>query len=76
VVTESASKKEAVIPGSPACKAGLKEGDIIIKAEEKKICQENTLEDILQGFKIGEKIELKVIRGKNTIPIKIKIGYL
>jgi serine protease Do len=76
IVTESSSKQEAVIPGSPAHKTGLKEGDIITEAENQKISEENTLEDILHSFKIGEKISLKIIRGKNKIQTKIEIGYM
>ena len=75
IVTESSSKQEAIVPGSPAKKAGLKEGDIITEAGNKKISEENTLEDILQTFKIGEEISLKIIRGKKKISSKIKIGH-
>lgn len=51
--------KEAVVPNSPADRAGLKEGDIILEVGGEKLSQQNLLEDVLQKFKPGDKIELK-----------------
>lgn len=60
----------AVVPGSAADKAGVKEGDIILEIEKEKITQKNPLEDILQKFKIGQTIELKILRDKKEITLK------
>ena len=54
--------KQAVIPGSPAHRAGLKEADIILEANDKKICPELSVTDVLQECKIGQRVPLKVLR--------------
>jgi len=63
IIRESLGES-AVISGSSAEKAGLKEFDIILEAKGEKITTENPLSLILQKCKIGEQIELKVLRDK------------
>lgn len=50
----------AVIPGSPADKAGLVENDIILEIEGVKIAQENDLSRIIKGKEVGDRLMLKV----------------
>jgi len=64
----------AVVKGSAADKAGLREFDIILEAKSKKITAENSLSDILQKCQIGEEIKLKILREKKKIILKIKLG--
>jgi serine protease Do len=63
----------AVIKGSAAAKAGLKEFDIILEANGKKITLKNPLSNILQNCKIGEEIKLKILRNKKEILLKVKL---
>ncbi len=65
--------EEAVIKGSAAEKAGLKEFDIILECNEEKITEKNSLSLILQKLKIGSEISLKVLRNKEKIIIKVKL---
>jgi len=65
---------EAVVPKSPADIAGIKEADIILEAEDKKISQENPLFDILQRLKVGNKIKLKILRNKKELTLITKLG--
>jgi serine protease Do len=51
----------AIIPGSPADKAGLKEYDIILEIDGEKIDQESSLAKIIRKKKVGDKVELKVL---------------
>lgn len=62
-----------VVKGSSAEKAGIKEFDIILEAKGEKITPENTLSDILHKCKIGEEIELKILRGQKEIKIKLTL---
>jgi len=63
----------AVVKGSAADKAGLREFDIILEAKSKKITAENSLSDILQKCQIGEEIKLKILREKKKIILKVKL---
>ncbi len=62
-----------VVRGSAADKAGLKEFDIILEAGGKKITSENPLSNILQKSKIGEEIELKILREGKKMTLKAKL---
>lgn len=74
IVSESTPDTQAILPGSPADKAGLKEGDIILELEKEKISEKNALEDILQKFQISQIINLKVLRNNKELIFKVKIS--
>src|SRR3990172_4398475 len=50
----------AVIPGSPADKAGLVENDIILEVNGQKLDEKNQLAKIIQNFKPGDTVSLKI----------------
>jgi S1-C subfamily serine protease len=61
----------AVIPGSPADKAGLMENDIILEVNGKKIDNENPLHRAISKFSVGEEVELTVLQKGERKKIKI-----
>jgi serine protease Do len=63
----------AVIKGSVADKAGLKEYDIILECDGKKITEESPLADILAEQKIGDELSLKILREGKEIILKTKM---
>jgi len=63
----------AVIKGSSAEKAGLKEFDIVLEAKDQKINIKNPLSNILHKCKIGDQIKLKVLRNKKEKTIKVTL---
>jgi len=66
--------KQAVLPGSPAKKAGIKEGDIILEVNNKKISKDTEIEEILQSVKVGDKISLKILRNNKEKTLKVALG--
>jgi S1-C subfamily serine protease len=50
----------AVVPGSPADKAGLVENDIVLEIEGEKITEDNPLAAAIAEYDIEEEIELKI----------------
>lgn len=51
----------AVIPGSPADKAGIVENDIILDADGVKLDDTNSLSDIIRGKNVGQTITLTIL---------------
>ncbi len=70
VISEEIPGGEAVIPGGPAEKAGVKEADIVLEIQDKKVTLKNPLQDILQEFKVGDKIKLKILRNNGEASLK------
>lgn len=60
----------AIALGSPAAKAGLKAGDIILELDNQKISKKNTLAKIISSYSPYQAINLKVLRNGQEIQIK------
>ena len=60
--------------GSPAEKAGLREGDIITKLGDKKVTSSVSLPMLVSAMRPGDKAELTVIRDKKEIVVPVTIG--
>ena len=58
----SGPNEPAVIPGSPADKAGIVENDIILMIDGVKITESNSLAAIIRQKKIGQTITLRILR--------------
>lgn len=64
----------AVIPGSPADKAGLAENDIILEIENEKISQKHNLAKAIGRSQPGEEVKLKILRKGEEKIIKVKLS--
>lgn len=62
-----------IIEDSPADRAGLKAGDIIIEIENFRINNEQTIFGVFQEFRAGQEISIKVIRDNSEIIRKMKL---
>jgi membrane-associated protease RseP (regulator of RpoE activity) len=62
-----------VRPGSPAAKAGLRAGDILVQFGGKPIHNLYDFTDALRRSKVGEVVEVKVLRDGRPITAKVKL---
>ncbi len=63
----------AILPGSPAEKGGLQVGDIIMEVIGIKIEGKNTLLSVLQRFKPGARLGLKIRRGNQAFNLVVTL---
>ncbi|MDD8030618.1 MAG: PDZ domain-containing protein [Acidobacteriota bacterium] len=61
-------------PGSPAEKAGLKVGDVIVSADGKRVETIEDLTDLIQKKKKGERLSLDIIRDKKKLKVEVEVA--
>ncbi len=61
---------------SPADKAGVKAGDIILEFDGKKIDTMRKLPKVVANTKVGKTVQLKIWRNKKSITKKLTLGRL
>lgn len=71
-------KKGAMVsrvePDSPASAAGVEIGDIIFRWDGKEVDGSNKLSRVVKRTKIGQPVDVQVLRGGETITLKVTTG--
>ena len=70
---ENGVKFSDVKPNSPAAKAGLKAGDILVQFADKPINNLYDFTDALRRSKVGDVVEVKVMRGGQPVTASVKL---
>jgi serine protease Do len=65
-----------VMKGSPAEKAGLKPGDVVVAVNGKNVTDSGHLRNTIATVKVGAKVTLDIIRDKKKVPVEVLIGEL
>jgi hypothetical protein len=60
-------------PGSPAAKAGLRAGDILVRFDNKPIHNLYDFTDALRRSKVGQVVEVKVLRDGETVTASVTL---
>ena len=72
-VTSGGEDEPAVVPGGPADKAGILEGDIIFEVNAIRINKQNNLLSVIGKYRPGDKIGLKIQREGRVLIIVVKL---
>ena len=63
-----------ILEGSPAEKAGVKRGDVIVEIDRKPVENAVHLRNVVAGLEVGAKVQLKAIRDKKEQTFDVTIG--
>ena len=66
--------QDPIVSGGPADKAGLKQGDVIIKIDGQTISQSNSLTSIISRDRVGQHVTLTITRSGRTISVVAILG--
>lgn len=70
---ENGVKFSDVRPGSPAAKAGFQAGDILVQFGDKPIHNLYDFTDALRRSKVGDEVEVKVLRDGKPVSASVKL---
>jgi len=65
---------EAVLEGTPAEKAGIKGGDVLVKFGDNKVTVLEDFEGALRQYKPGDKVKVTVRRGEQLIEAEVTLA--
>lgn len=68
--SEDGAKISEIVPKSPADKAGLKVNDVVLAVEGKKILDTESLVNVIQSYKPGDTIAVKLLRNEQQMELK------
>ena len=71
--TENGVKFSDVKPNSPAAKAGLRAGDVLVQFGDKPIKNLYDFTDALRRSKVGDVVEVKVLRDGQPMAVNVKL---
>jgi hypothetical protein len=70
------TNSSAIIKNSPAEKAGLKEGDVIIRIDDQELDSAHDLSEVLSAYSAGDVVYVTYNRGGAQLGAEIKLGEI
>jgi serine protease Do len=65
-----------VMPGSPAAKAGIEQGDVILEFDGKAIAESKDLPQMVAATPVDKSVDVKVYRNGKTVDREVKISAM
>lgn len=73
-LVKSGTNSTAIVKDGPADKAGLRDGDIITKVNDKIVGEQGGLGSLVSEFLPGEKVTLTIVRDGKTQQLELTLG--
>jgi serine protease Do len=74
--TDNLARIAAVVPGLAADRAGLKEGDIVLKLDNESITSTSQLQQLIRSHYPGDKVTVIVQRDGRSVTTEVTLGSL
>ncbi len=65
-----------VLPNTPAAKAGIRRGDVVTQIDSQAITSADQLQAIVEASRLGQTLQIKVLRGDLTKQIQVRTAPL
>ena len=65
----------AVVQGSPAEKAGMKAGDVIVKIDGETVSNTREIRSLMRGARRKDTVPVVIVRDKKQMTLNVAVGY-
>jgi len=65
---------QQVMPGSPAERAGLRQGDVITRIDSRPVEDHETLVNVLSRHQVGDRLDLQIMRNGQNRTMQVTLG--
>ena len=70
------NQADAVVAESPAARAGIKPGDVIVKINNTQLTTARPLDSIVGRFSVGDTISLQILRDGKTSTVRATLSQV
>ena len=76
LIAPPSSGGSAVFPGSPAARAGIRDGDVVVSVDGQKLDVDHDLSTMILPHAPGDTVTLRILRGNTTTEVQVTLGEL
>ncbi len=63
-----------VVPGEPAAKAGIQQGDVIVRVGGQEVTPDETVSYLIANTSVGTRVPVDIIRGGRQMTLQVQVG--
>jgi serine protease Do len=64
----------SIVPGTPGARAGLVQGDVIVKVDGKQVTPDQTVSYLVANTPVGSRVPLEIIRGGKRATLTVQVA--